>query len=368
MTSSQTLPTTVAELTPDWLTSELRDSGSIAADRSVIAVRSEPIAEGVGFLSYIHRLHLTLDGDGPATLIAKLPTDTAYLQLAQMTGAYDREVEFYAVVVPQAPLRAPHAHVAKIAAQSTDFVLLIDDLGHLDGADHIAGLSFRRAGHVIDELARFHAWGWQLKARPAQSSTFPAITDAATIGLYTMGIAAGWATYETHGHTTPPSGLASFVERYAEALPTLLGAVAEPATLLNGDLRADNLFFDSEDHPTTVDFQLAMRGAGIWDVAYLVGQGLTPQERDGRERELVERYVDALHTEGITDYTVDRAWQQFRIATAIQLTFPLTAMLSWDTLNDRARELVLTLAERAFAIIDDTRALEACAELGAAVG
>jgi hypothetical protein len=49
-----------------------------------------------------------------------------------------------------------------------------------------------------------------------------------------------------------------------------------------------------------------MHGAGIWDVAYLVGQGLTPKERDGRERELVERYVDALPAEGITDYTVDR--------------------------------------------------------------
>jgi hypothetical protein len=34
-------------------------------------------------------------------------------------------------------------------------------------------------------------------------------------------------------------------------------------------------------------------------------------------------------------------------------------MLSWDTLNDRAREMVLTLTERAFAI--DTHALDACA-------
>lgn len=363
---TQTLPSAVAELTPDWLTSALRVSGSLAADASVTAVRSEPIAEGVGFLSYIHRLHLTLAGDGPATLIAKLPTDSAYLQLAQMTGAYDREVEFYAHVVPQAPLRAPRAHVAEIAPQSTDFVLLIDDLGHLDGADHVTGLSFRRVEQVIDELARFHAWGWHLGPQSAQSPVFPAITDAATVGLYTMGIAAGWATYEAHGRTTPPAGLAAFVERYAETLPALLGAVAQPATLLNGDLRADNLFFDAKDRPTTVDFQLVMRGAGIWDVAYLVGQGLTPEERGGRERELVGRYVDALHAAGIADYAVDQAWQQFRIAAAVQLTFPLTAMLSWDALNDRARELVLILAERAFAIIDDTLALEACAELKAA--
>lgn len=359
MAPPEDLPTTVDELTAEWLTAALRDRGSIDPGTSVLAVRSEPIAEGVGFLSYLHRLHLTFDGAGPATLVAKLPTDTPYLQLAQATGAYDREVEFYAQVAPQAPLRAPRAHVARRAPQSTSFVLLLDDLGHLAGADHVIGLTVDQAGRVLDELAPFHAWGWDLQPPATRSTTFPAVDDPVTVGLYTMGIAAGWATYEANGRVAPPDGLPAFVERYAETLPALLEAVAQPATLVNGDLRADNLFFDDAGRPTTVDFQLVMKAAGIWDVAYLVGQGLTPTERAGRERELVQRYVDALRAAGVADYPFERAWQQFRIATAVQVTFPLTAMLSWETLNDRARELVLVLAERAFAIIEDTDALAA---------
>ena len=36
-------------------------------------------------------------------------------------------------------------------------------------------------------------------------------------------------------------------------------------------------------------------------------------------------------------------------------------MMSWDTLNDRARELLHALIERAFAIIEDTGALSVTA-------
>ena len=49
---------------------------------------------------------------------------------------------------------------------------------------------------------------------------------------------------------------------FPQNLPGLLAEVSEPPTLLNGDLRADNLFFDADDNPVVVDFQLVMRGGG----------------------------------------------------------------------------------------------------------
>jgi aminoglycoside/choline kinase family phosphotransferase len=191
---------------------------------------------------------------------------------------------------------------------------------------------------------------------------FPALADPVTVGLYTMGVAPGWATYQIHGRAAAPEGLAEFMADFPRYLPSLLAEVSEPPTLLNGDLRADNLFFDDDDNPVVVDFQLVMRGAGIWDVAYLVGQGMTSAERDGRENQLVQRYVDALIAAGVRGYSFDEAWRQFQAAALAQITFPLTAMMSWDTLNDRARELLHALIERAFAIIEDTGALWVTAE------
>jgi aminoglycoside/choline kinase family phosphotransferase len=344
-------------MTPVGRTDALRTAGTSGPADSVRSVTAEQIAAGVGFLSYIHRLHLAFDGDGPATLVVKLPTDTEYRQIAELTGAYQREVAFYSEVLPSAPLNAPRAHVAESAEGSTDFVLVLDDLAHLDGADHVAGLSLRRAGRVIDELARFHAWGWGDERQAALPAVFPAIDGEATVGLYAMGIAAGWAVHEAHGRIDPPAGLAEFVAGYTELLPALASELAAPATLVNGDLRVDNLFFDADDNPSTVDFQLVMRGSGMIDVAYLVGQGVATDVRRGHERELVERYVAGLRAAGIDGYGFEQAWRQFRIAVALQVTFPLTAMMSWENLNDRAHELVLTLAERSFAVIDDVDAL-----------
>ena len=360
--SSQTMPTTVGALTADWLTGALRDAGTIDSATSVRAVRAEQIAEGVGFLSYVYRLHLDVDGAGPSTLVAKLPTDTAYRSLAEATGAYAREVRFYADVAPTAPLMTPRAHAAQQTEGTTDFVLLLDDLGALDAADHLDGLAFERVERVIDAFAEFHAWGWDLQPEPARAPAFPSIADPVTVGLYTIGVAPGWATYQIHGRVSAPGGLAEFMADFSQHLPRLLAEVSDPPTLLNGDLRADNLFFDADDNPVVVDFQLVMRGAGIWDVAYLVGQGMTPSERDGREKQLVQRYVDALVAHGVRDYSFDKAWPQFQASALAQITFPLSAMLSWDTLTDRARELLHALMERAFAIIEDTGALSATAE------
>ena len=359
--SSQTIPTTVDALTPDWLTGALREAGTIDSATSVRAVRAEQIAEGVGFLSYVYRLHLDVDGSGPSTLVAKLPTDTAYRQLAEATWAYAREVCFYADVAPIAPLTAPRAHAARRAEGTTDFVLLLDDLGALDAADHLDGLTFERVERVIDALAEFHGWGWNLRPEATRAPVFPALADPVNVGLYTMGVAPGWAAYQIHGRACAPEGLAEFMADFPQHLPGLLAQVSEPPTLLNGDLRADNLFFDTDDNPVVVDFQLVMRGAGIWDVAYLVGQGMTPAERDGREKQLVQRYVDALADDRVRGYSFDEAWRQFQAAALAQITYPVTVMTSWDTLTDRARELLHALIERAFAIIEDTGALSVTA-------
>jgi Ecdysteroid kinase-like family len=361
-TSSQTIPTTVDALTADWLTAALRGAGTIDSATSVRAVRVEQIAEGVGFMSYVYRLHLDVDGSGPSTLVVKLPTDTAYRQLAEATGAYAREVCFYADVAPAAPLMTPRAHVAREMEGTTDFVLLLDDLGALDAADHVVGLTFERVERVIDALAEFHAWAWNLRPEATRASVFPALADPVTVGLYTMGVAPGWAAYQMHGRVSAPEGLAEFMADFPRHLTGLLAEVNEPPTLLNGDLRADNLFFDADDNPVVVDFQMVVRGAGIWDVAYLVGQGMTPAERDGREKQLVQRYVDALVAHGVRGYSFDEAWRQFQAAALAQITYPVTVMMSWDTLNDRARELLHALMERAFAIIEDTGALSVTAE------
>lgn len=355
MTSPRTGSDDAEALTPSWLTSALLRSGALPAGAAVTAVEREPVGEGVGFLSRLYRLHLTTEGDGPTTVVAKLPTDTEYLALAEGFSAYRREITFYTSVAPSCPLRTPEIYAAEVTTD-TEFVLLMEDLSYLENGDHVEGISYARAESVIDELVKLHAWGWALGPDASRDEIFVPLNGPIIRHGYSMGIAAGWAAYLPEARTAIPKGISEVIENWPEHLPRMLDRLASPATLINGDLRVDNLFFDEDDNATIVDFQMTMQGSGVWDVAYLVGQGMTPGERSGRERALVQRYVDGLAAAGI-DYPFAQAWEQFRIALVAQLTMPLTAGMSWNGLNDRAKELLHALNERAFAIIQDTDAL-----------
>jgi hypothetical protein len=78
----------------------------------------------------------------------------------------------------------------------------------------------------------------------------------------------------------------------------------------------------------------------------------------------VTKLLETLAGLGI-DYPFDQAWQQFQIAVVAQIALPLTAMMSWDTLNPRGKELLQVLMERCFQIVADSDAVSAVRALQA---
>lgn len=356
--TTPTRPTTSAEITADWLTEVLRDDGTLPPDGRVGRADVRRIAVGVGFVSDLYRVELEyLGGAGPASLVIKLPTDSPYRAAAEQMAAYVRELTFYRDVAPLAPLRTARVHLASGATGAADageFALVIEDLGGLAAADHLIGLSLERAERVIDVLGGYHAWAAGAPTPPA----FPSIEHESSRAVFRLGPSVGWQTYLEHARTPVPAAARQVVQRYPALVDRLTSELAEPATLAHGDLRADNLFFDADGTPVLVDFQFVLRCGGIYDVAYLISQGLRTADRQGRDRELVERYRRAL---GLPHYDAKTAWRQFRVASVLALSFPLVAMSGWDSLGERARELCLVLMERALATIEQTDALEVLA-------
>ena len=70
-------PTTSSEVTPEWLTENLRASGVIGSDVSVTKAVPDPVASGVGFMGEVAPIDLTYDGDtdAPTRMVAKIPTN-----------------------------------------------------------------------------------------------------------------------------------------------------------------------------------------------------------------------------------------------------------------------------------------------------
>src|SRR5688500_3482178 len=73
--SMNEMPKHVADVTAEWLTAAWRSGGAIDAARRGLAVECQQAAAGVGFMGEVARLLVTYaGGDGPSTVIAKVPT------------------------------------------------------------------------------------------------------------------------------------------------------------------------------------------------------------------------------------------------------------------------------------------------------
>src|ERR1700736_807720 len=205
MSATAVVPSTVEELDVKWLTRVL--------GATVTGVRAEQIAVGSGFSSLLYRLHLTGDASVPGSVIAKLPAQSEARGAMDMMGGYAREFAFYQRVAGRAPLGTPRVHAAKIATDSTDFVLVLEDLGDWDNADHLAGLSLEQVRLGIVALAGLHAWSTD-PANSAALQAFPSLDTEVTRGVLPAVFAQGWQVYREHAAVPVPPAVARYAERF----------------------------------------------------------------------------------------------------------------------------------------------------------
>jgi hypothetical protein len=347
------VPSGIGAVDPAWLTDALRADPTIPDDATVTDVVAEQIALDSGFSSLLYRLHLTGSPGVPATVIAKLAAQSEARGAMELLGGYRRELAFYRDIAGRAPMDAPHVYAARMADDSVDFVLLLEDLRDWDNADHLAGLSLERARLCIAQLAGLHAWSVQ-PSNTAALQVFPRFDMPAVRDLLVPAFGPGWDVYRTHSDAPVPESVARFAMRFTEHAATALAGLTERSMLLHGDIRADNMFF-AGDRMKVVDYQFACVGAGAADIAYLVSQGLPTEIRRGQDEALLRGYLDSL---GDIGYSFDEAWRHYRLATAFLMVLPVITLIGWDALPQRSRDLCLTLTDRAVATIADIDALE----------
>jgi Ser/Thr protein kinase RdoA (MazF antagonist) len=103
--------------------------------------------------------------------------------------------------------------------------------------------------------------------------------------------------------------------RVVEAYPALLARLAAaPATIIHGDYRLDNLFFDAAGAVAVIDWQFVSRCRGIYDVAYFIGLDLEPAARRAHEQALLAQYVATLAAHGVAGYSLETARVDYRRA------------------------------------------------------
>lgn len=338
-----TIPTAQA-ITPDWLTERLREAGY---DRAVVRhVRQQPIGTGQTGKCVRFELALADPESGPGSLVGKFPSDNELSrESAVAMGIYEREVDFYRDLAPTLDISVPECFYAAIDDQGRHFVLLMEDLTPARPGDQLAGCSPEVARAAVLQLVGLQAPTWcnaSLRQRFAES---PDGFFSDMHGLY--------------NRVLPP-----FLERFGAALAEdeaafvecvgdspqapLFQPVGTPFCLEHRDYRLDNLLIDETVSPprvAVVDWQGLRVGRPLNDVALCLAGGLRPAVRREVEEDVLREYHEALEAAGVTGFSWDQCWLEYRQAAFAGLGLTVVASVAVEQ-TPRGDAMFKAMAQR----------------------
>jgi hypothetical protein len=362
MPAAAPVPSTIDQVTCEWLTTVLRGAGALSASASVVDVASEPIGVGIGVMALLYRLAPTYapESAGPGSLIVKMASRHDETRaVAAGYRFYEREVNFYQRLADKTQLRAPVAYHAVFDPGSREFVVVMEDLSAGRVCDQITGCSVEDAVAVATTLARHHGEWWN-NSRLLDYEFIQSPADRPYPAFNAQSGSDSWGPCVANIGDVVPESLRFLGERWAEIGPPIMELSRElPWTLTHGDLRLDNIFFrDAVGDFVVVDWQICFRNGGAYDLAYFLSQSLPVSQRRAHEQQILGAYHDELRASGVDDYAVDDLWLDYRRAVLFCFCYPLTSAGQLDLVNERAVALVRTMMQRSVAAIEDLDATE----------
>lgn len=354
----RSIPATVSELTPEWLTDVLAQPGSLAGAR-VTTVDASPIG-GNGLMSKIVRLRLAYDADvanAPRSLIAKLPPPDASVRAAGVElGFFKREALFYGELAEHSAIRTPRCYFTRYEADSGAFLTLLEDLSDWRLGDIAAGCSAADGAEAIRALADLHAAWWNSEAltRLVKMNTARGALDQE---LAMFGEA--WPGFESRfGRELGGQGLQTLVAAHLRLVADPGAVGSGPVSLLHGDYKLDNMFFDAGQGVAVFDWGTTMIGPAAFDVAYFLGLNFEPAERRGLEVELLRAYSDRLTAARGIAYGYERCANDYGLQLVAYLPRLVCAGGLAEFAGEQARLRYLVGLRRAIAAVEDHRTLE----------
>jgi len=305
------IPEKIAQLTPTWLSKVLSTN-----DHRVDVGSVETRRIGHGMMSDLYGVRMTYtEGDGPASVAIKLPTENKQNRDVAITfDNYRREIAFYQQAAESTPMRIPKAYFAMSSAPD-QFVLVMEDLSDWTPGNQAVGCSLEQAEVVMDALADLHAAFWHKVDDGSMDwmpNSYPSIMSQ---GLFD-GTAANYDNFANIFSDLLTPELQKAKQRYLDGLPDIQSWINDgPRTVIHGDFRLDNLFFKTAGQATEVaccDWQASVRGKGMHDVAYFLSGNIDTKLRREHEQALIKRWVEALKKRGVTDYLYEQALADYR--------------------------------------------------------
>jgi Ser/Thr protein kinase RdoA (MazF antagonist) len=364
MTTTTTIPAGPQDLTAEWMTEALRSTGVITA-ASVTKIEPKIIGEGSGFIGQLAIVSLTYDrqdNGAPLSLLAKFPAASEMGRyVGNLFDFYHREIRFYEEIANDVDLRTPKLYYSAMNRDTQEYILLIEDLAPALVGDHAAGCTLEQAELSIREIARFHATWWDHPRLEELAEWMPMIdapVHQSAEGAYQQ----AWEPFiQNFGDRLSPE-MRKTAEQIATRIIKLQSSIADrPHTIIHGDYRTDNLFFASPQGGApfaVVDWQIAARGRGVFDVAYLLCGGLDAPVRKANEQRLLKLYHGILVENGVKDYSFEQCWREYRRMALYTFMYVVISLGTFDFANERGLRLFNAWLVRTTAAIEELNAAE----------
>lgn len=336
-------PRAIDGITAEWL--------SDALGSRIDRIEAEVIGAGVGFMGQLARVRL-VSKDMPMSVIVKIPSaDPGAQMIGGMMRVWEREHRFYTEVAPKIrSVRLPDCYYAN----DDPYVLVLEDLSPARAGDQVAGPTGDQARAAIDTVASLHA-EWFGRSELATYDWMPDLNDPSTEAIGQL-FPVGWPAFlERYGEVLPAQVL-RWCERFVPGVVPWIHSYDDwPVTLVHGDFRLDNIFFDTNNAVSLVDWQLAMRAPSTTDLVYFIGTNLPTTMRREMQVELIERYCEGLARGGVPSEwaNFERVMQGLAEGALFYCTSFAASILSFDPANERGAALMDSLVHRAFATAND---------------
>lgn len=352
-----TIPETPLGIDAAWLNAALGDWPEITA------VSHDDIGEGTGIFGQISRLDLTFASESdqvPSRMVVKMAClEPENLAIANALGIYERELRFYEELAGDLPFRIPNNYFS-LRGGDGRFVLIIEDLSsEFVVGDQVVGATPEQADAIVDALVPFHAQWWQhtdldsMDWLPVPNA--PAY-KAAVPGIYRAGLPVLQAEWADKISAEAMAAAEAVDPKFEELMDR---TSEEPRTLIHTDTRLDNIFFaaDGSNEVALIDFQLALRGRAVADVAYLIGTSMSVDLGAAHWERLLHRWHDGITAAGI-DYDWDDCLVHYKEAAMYYLSGAMSLVGTFDAGNERGAALVHAYSTRILEHVADINATD----------
>ena len=300
----------------------------------------KPLAGHSGFLS--RTFHATRKGDSRGYVLKVGTKDPRALEFSRKVRAFRREAIAYGLLRPISPKVTPACLGSAYTRDGSDGLLVLGRIARSRTGDQVAGLTWNDLSSAVRSIGIVHASLWR-RPRGARLKLLP---------LHQYNRAHETKTQFSRFMKAFRPQLSLADQKTVPSIPQTVSlalrfAKQRPTTLVHGDLRADNLLF-TQDQVFIVDWQLATWGLGTFDLARLIGGSTRHPLSAPEQKKLVTLWHRTLRRGGVRRYSLEEAWQDYRIGVALSLSIPITNGPTLASLSARGKRIARRMIHRFF--------------------